>query len=133
MRNTGPCVHCLSELFFAYDTLEVCGDQYQADAFGKILDEKGVSFTAEAWTAPRHRSVYGRLRSLIKQKKISLPRSDDLFEELSTLQVKYLPASGQYTITHKVGGHDDVADAVADVTWRLTEEIVMNPAGMEVI
>lgn len=123
----------IEQLYKAYDILDVLSDDHQSDSFGKILDQRGVTLKPEPWTAKKHRSRYGRLRSLIKQGRVSFPNNDDLLEELAGLQIKYLSNSGQYTIGHKKAGHDDMSDAVADVIYALTEDEVMSDAGMIMI
>jgi len=121
----------IAEVYRKYDVFEVRGDDHQGDAFGKILDQRGVQLTTEPWSAKKHRSCYGRLRSLIKQKRISLPRNEDLLEELCGLQIKYLTGSGQYTVGHKVGGHDDMSDPVSEVVYQITEEEQVGEVGVQ--
>lgn len=123
----------IRDLYIQYNAFEVFADDYQADAFGKLLDQRGVEMKPEPWTAKKHRSRYGRLRSLVKQRKISLPKNEDLVEEMCGLQVKYLAVSGQYTVTHKQGGHDDLSDAVAEIVFRITEQEVMEPTGFQLM
>lgn len=123
----------IEELFFKYDTFEVRGDEHQADALEKLLDARGIPLNVTPWTAARHRACYGRLRAIIKQRRLSIPRYDELINELCGLQIKYLPNSGQYTISHKTGGHDDISDTVADAVYELMENEVMGPVGAQIL
>lgn len=120
----------LEELCKQYDIFEIIADQYQIDAFGKTLESRGLNVRLEAWTAQRHRLCYGRLQSVVKQKIISLPRNDDLIHEITSVSCKFLPSSGQYTIQHPIGGHDDLADVVAQVVFELYEDS-MSEVGVE--
>lgn len=123
----------VKELYDQYEIFEVYGDEHQADAFGKILEDRGVNLTTEPWTARKHRLGYGLVRDLIKQKKLSLPGFDELVDELVRLQVRFLPTSGQYTVTHRPGGHDDVADTVADIVYHLTEDELISAGGVQMM
>ena len=116
----------LVEVCKSYRCDEVIADQYQSDAFGKLLEERGVIIRVESWTAGRRRSCYGRLRALIKRQAISLPDCKDLLDEIMGLEVRYMPNSGQYTIHHKLGGHDDVADSTAIVAYELGDDEIGN-------
>jgi hypothetical protein len=113
------------ELYRKYDLFEVFCDQYQADSFGSILEGQGCNVTADAWTAATHRTKYGRLKNFVKRQLIEFPNNDDLIDELCGMQIRFLPTSGQYTVEHQIDGHDDIADAVAEVTFRLTEDLQM--------
>lgn len=113
----------VSELYKQYDIFEVYMDQFQKDAFGKLLEDRGCNIVAEDWTAQKHRQKYGRLRNLISRRLISLPNNPELVDEISGLQLKFLAASGAYTVVHRAGAHDDQADAVAEVSFRLTEDM----------
>lgn len=121
----------VEELYKTYDCFEVIADQYQADAFQKTLEARGLNMDMRPWTAGRHRSCYGKLRACIKRGVISLPNNSDMLEELTNLQVKYL-ASGQYTISHKQGQHDDISDAVASVVDELYQEDYAT-AGVQIV
>ena len=109
----------LSEL---YQTFEVIGDDHGTAAFKKILEDRGIDLNAVNWTTALHRKLYGRLRSLLKRRLLSLPDSEDLIDELQGLEIKYMAASGQFTVGHRTAGHDDVSDAVALVVGELWEE-----------
>lgn len=111
-------VRRITEVYEAYDGWEVVADDYQADAFAKTLEGKGVNLNVKSWTAGRHRSAYGKLRGCIMRGMISLPNNSDMIEEILGLKVKFLP-SGQYTVGHRVGGNDDIADSVASVVETL--------------
>lgn len=118
----------VAELYKQYDIFEVFSDDHQKQSFGKLLEHKGVELTAEAWTAKKHRLNYGCLRTLIKQKKVDLPNNSDLIEELCGLQVKFT-AGGQYTVSHRPGGNDDLADAVSEVVTKLVDEYMVSDVG----
>jgi len=119
----------LAYLYKAYDIFEIIADQYESDAFSKTLEAKGMNVIVEVWTASMHKQKYGKLRSTIKQELISLPYNEDMIDEFRTLQVKYL-ASGQMTVTHAIGGHDDFTDVIATINDKLYEE-EMTAVGVE--
>jgi hypothetical protein len=105
-----------------YDTWQIKADQYQADAFGKLLEQNGIYVEVENWTTALHRKLYNQLRSLLLRRGISLPNNSELIEEILGLQIKFMSTSGQFTIGHRVAGHDDVSDAVALVVGDLWVE-----------
>jgi len=106
-------------------------DVHQADAFGKLLDMRGVAFEVAETTAATKRLKYGRLANLLYRNMLSLPRSDDLIEELVGLDRRFLAASGQYTVSHRPGGHDDLADATAEIIYRMTEDAAIGVPTVE--
>ena len=70
------------------------------------------------------------MRALIKRKAIELPNNKDLLQEIMGLEVRYMPNSGQYTIHHKIGGHDDISDSTAIVAYELGDDEVAS-TGMQ--
>lgn len=115
-------VNRIVQIHDEYMGFGVIADQYQADAFKKTLEDRGVDVDIRPWSIQRRRSCYSKLRACIHRRLIDLPNNEDLIEELLGLEVRYLP-SGQYTIQHRVGGHDDIADAIASLVDELYEEV----------
>jgi len=120
----------VAELYHAYQIFEVWCDRYQADAFGKILEARGCSVQIHETTAGTHRIKYNRLRYLLHHRMVELPPDEELQTELCGLEWVFLPRSRQYTVQHVEGGHDDVADAVAEVVFHLTDDLEAGGGGI---
>lgn len=118
------CADRVAQIYKQYDLLQVYCDQYQAEPFAQILDKKMVNTEISRWVTGTHRLKYGRLKNFMRRKLLSLPNNQELVEEIAGLELKFLPNIGQYTVTHKPGGHDDGADTVAEVVYRLTEDLM---------
>jgi hypothetical protein len=118
------------ELYRKYNVFEVYCDRYQVDAFSKLLDAHGVNVEVVNWTTVEHRLRYGRLKTLVKRKLVELPNNEELADELSGMQLKFLPTSGQYTVVHRADGHDDMADVVAEICFRLGEDEITGQGGV---
>lgn len=123
------CADRVAIVYKQYDLLQVYCDQYQVEAFSQILDKKGVNVELSRWNTGTHRLKYGRLKNFMRRRLVSLPNNQDLIDEISELELRFLPSIGQYTVTHKPNGHDDGADTVAEVVFRLTDDL-MNEAGI---
>lgn len=110
------------ELYKAYHVFEVRADQYHAESFSKHLENIGIIVDIDPWTAPKHRIKYNTLSSFVKRRMVEMPYDEELLDELTGLQLKFLPNSGQYTVTHRRGGHDDRPDTIADLVHYIAEE-----------
>lgn len=112
----------IKELHDFYHVFEARADQYHAESFAKHLENIDIVVDIDPWTAPKHRMKYNVLSSCIKRRMVSMPYDEELLDELTGLQLKFLPNSGQFTVTHRRGGHDDRPDTIADLTWYITEQ-----------
>jgi hypothetical protein len=92
-----------------YGTTRVVGDRYAGEFPRELFRRHSIDYVcAEQVKSDLFRDLLPRLNS----GSITLPRSDRLVAQLVSLE-RTVSRGGKDTISHPVGGHDDLANAVA--------------------
>jgi hypothetical protein len=93
----------------AYRVSTVTGDRYAGEFPRELFRKHGVNYElSEQTKSDLFRDLLPRLNS----GSILLPRHDRLISQLVSLE-RTVSRGGRDTISHPVGGHDDVANAIA--------------------
>src|SRR3954469_19396985 len=102
-------VHDFAALLKSYRVSRVTGDRYAGEFPRELFRKHGLSYAlSEQTKSDLFRDLLPRLNS----GSIVLPRHDRLISQLVSLE-RMVSRGGRDTISHPVGGHDDVANAVA--------------------
>jgi hypothetical protein len=94
----------------AYGLSSVMGDSYAGNTFKSAFEELGITYNK----CPKDKSdLYEAFEPALNGGEVELPDLPKLQEQFITLVVKGAK------IDHETGGHDDYANAVAGVVWRI--------------
>jgi hypothetical protein len=103
----------------AYGVHSVTSDNYASGFSQNLIRSAGLGFEP----AKKHKSeLYLELLPLLNSRRISLPRSDRLVNQIASLE-RSTQRSGRDFIDHGPHGHDDLANAVAgaaDLVYNFT-------------
>lgn len=92
-----------------YGCTSVTGDRFALGWVGAAFERLGIRYIPSELTRSE---IYGEFLTLINGGLVELPEHPRLIQQLTALQRR--PGSqGRDSIDHPVGGHDDVANAVA--------------------
>jgi hypothetical protein len=98
-----------AELLRTYGIRSVTGDRYGGEWPRERFREHGIEYTPAA--KPKS-AIYGELLPLLNSAKVELLDHPRLVSQLCRLERRAV-RGGRDSIDHPVGGHDDVANAVA--------------------
>ena len=98
-----------------YRISAIRGDRYGAAWVREQFTKRGVDY----WPSEKAKSdLYVSLLPAIDSKQVDFIEHDRLAAQLATLE-RRVARGGKDSIDHPTGGHDDVANAVAGVTYSI--------------
>ena len=106
-----------------YRLSSVMGDAYAGNTFKADFESMGISYTICPWTKS---DLYSALEPAINAGEVELPDIPKLIEQLLCLVTRGAK------IDHEPNGHDDWANAVAGLVWKirratLTDAVICAP------
>lgn len=121
--NPDMIEHRIGQLADRYRIEQVSFDQYCAPYIDNQLKKMGLRTKRLDFTSSSKMAIYTNLRTLIAGGIISFPNDPDLISELTYLRRTLRP--GGFSVAAPTSGAvttDDIADAVAALSYILTEE-----------
>jgi hypothetical protein len=127
--SSEDAVRQFAELLRLYHCSGVVGDQYAKGWCRPAFARHGIDYTE---TAPIKSDIYLHCVPLFTADKVVLPDNPRLIVQLCGLRRK-IGQGGKETIDHLRNGHDDIANAVCGLLWRLspawvTDAVVVKPS-----
>lgn len=98
----------ITSILNAYGVRSLVADQWAFDAVKALFKLEGIEVKQHAWTLPNKLQVFGLMRDMLIDNRISLPVNTRLARELRALDEHVLP-SGQIRIAGRGRSHDDLA------------------------
>lgn len=95
-----------------YNRAKVILDPYQAKLIAQQLASRGISVTEFTFSATSVGRLAAALHQAIRQRRIVLPRDEDLLDELATVRL-VRNSVGVTRLDHDAGQHDDQAVSIA--------------------
>ena len=109
LASVAATVHGLSRYF---NRAGVVLDPYQGKLIAQQLAARGVAVTEFTFSAMSVGRLAAALHQAIRQRRIVLPRDEDLLDELATVRL-VRNSVGVTRLDHDAGAHDDQAVSVA--------------------
>jgi hypothetical protein len=107
----------LSEILHRYGIVTVEGDNYGGEWPVERFRRHGIHYERATKTKSE---LYVALIPTVNSMAIELPDNQQLITELRRLERRR--GRGRDIVDHPIGGHDDLANALAGVAWRILGE-----------
>jgi len=116
-KNVARFIETVKAMQRKWHAVQVLLDQYSADAISELLRRENIRCRIMPWSARSRTGAFDRLRILLEERRIVIPRSRTLREEVAGLTTRITP-SGQQRIQHG-SGHDDLLFSLLLTTEQL--------------